>query len=518
MMAFASTACIIWRIGTILAGLGKSLNRAIQSPLPEDDFGMPSVPLDLRSLLSRYAADPAAIRAVMALVAQCIETGDPAAFIARRSAADLKGEADRLLIEHPDPASLPLWGIPFAVKDNIDVAGLPTTAACPAFAYQPTADAFVVAALRKAGAIVIGKTNLDQFATGLNGSRSPHGAPRCVFDAEFVSGGSSSGSAVAVASGMASFALGTDTAGSGRVPAAFNNIIGIKPTNGLLSNTGSVPACKSLDCITIFATSVADGLAVRRVAEGFDASDPYARQIVRLSLPPAPRVGVLRADEKESFGDAASAALYEAAIARAEALGATIVPFDYAPFREIAALLYEGPWVAERLAAIEPFFKDHADAMDPTVRGIIGGAEGHSAADGFNGQYRFMALKRTTDAILAGLDMLLLPTSPTIHRVDAMLADPVRLNGQFGRYTNFANFLGMASAPMACPSASLCWRAAAAMTRLAASLTTCIRRRTAAPGLTAPSSRTRQFRWPRAIASRSRLSAPISPACRSIRN
>ena len=401
--------------------------------------------LDLARLKALYAAKPDAILDVFAAVSTRMEQGDPAAFITRRGADELLAEARALLAHAPDPASLPLWGIPFAVKDNIDVAGLPTTAACPAFAYNPAMDATVIAKLKAAGAIVIGKTNLDQFATGLNGTRSPYGAPRSVFHQEYVSGGSSSGSAVAVASGMASFALGTDTAGSGRVPAAFNNLVGIKPSNGLLSSHGSVAACKSVDCITVFAACVADGLAIRRIAEGFDAQDCYSKSIMAKGLPPHLRVGILAENEREFFGDEASAALYQAAIDRAQALGATIIPFDYAPFRKIAALLYDGPWVAERYAAIDTFIARHADAMDPTVRAIIQGAQTRDAVDAFKGQYTLATLKRETDANLAKVDVLMLPTSPTIHKVEDMLADPVRLNSQFGRYTNFANFLGMAA-------------------------------------------------------------------------
>ncbi len=304
----------------------------------------------------------------------------------------------------------------------------------------------MVARLRAAGALVIGKTNLDQFATGLNGTRSPYGAPRSVFDPSYISGGSSSGSGVAVASGLASFALGTDTAGSGRVPAAFNNLVGIKPTPGLLPNTGAVPACRSVDCITIFAGCVADGVAVRRVAEGFDAGDPFSRPAVPAALPTAaPRIGVLEGESGSSLAIAMSARLYDDAIARAKALGAEIVPFDYAPFRQAAELLYNGPWVAERLAAVEGFLASNPGDFDPTVRGIIEGARGISAVDAFNARYRLEGLRRQTWGEWAKVDMLMLPTAPTTYTVDDMLADPVVRNGRLGRYTNFVNLLDCAA-------------------------------------------------------------------------
>ena len=403
--------------------------------------------LDAATLRAAYASgalDPVAVAGIVA--DRMATSADPAIFITMVNRDDLVAAARDLMERHPVPNSLPLWGLPFAVKDNIDVAGLPTTAACPAFAYTPEADAVVVARLKAAGAFVTGKTNLDQFATGLNGTRSPYGAPRSVFSAEHVSGGSSSGSAVAVAAGLACFSLGTDTAGSGRVPAAFNNIVGIKPTPGALSTTGLVPACRSLDCITVFSATVGDGIAVRRVAEGFDPADPYSRMAVPRALPAIGlRFGVLAPAEREFYGDAETEALYDAAIARLEGLGGVAVPFDYAPFREIAALLYDGPWVAERLAAIETFHADHAAAMDPSVRAIVESAKRYSAVDAFRGRYAFEACKRRTDMILDELDILLLPTSPTTYSVAEMQAEPILRNSHFGRYTNFANLLGMAA-------------------------------------------------------------------------
>jgi len=402
--------------------------------------------LDLTSLRAAYEAGTTPLDVVETVIARRATSKDPAIFITPTPDETLRAEARALVARAPTPNSLPLWGIPFAVKDNIDVAGLPTTAACPAFAYHPEKDATVVARLRAAGAIVIGKSNLDQFATGLNGTRSPHGAPRSVFNADYVSGGSSSGSAVAVASGLAAFALGTDTAGSGRVPAAFNNLVGIKPTPGLLSNTGAVPACKSVDCITIFAATVGDGVAIRKIAEGFDATDAFSRRASPTSLPAIGlRVGVLDGAEQEFFGDANVEALYDQAIDRARSLGATIVPFDYAPFREAAALLYDGPWVAERLAAVEDFLASHPGDFDPTVRAIIEGAKGKTAVDAFNGRYRLEELRRKTELEWVKADLLLLPTAPTTYKVADMLADPIVLNGRLGRYTNFVNLLDCAA-------------------------------------------------------------------------
>ncbi|MGO4451485.1 allophanate hydrolase, partial [Phyllobacterium sp. TAF24] len=383
---------------------------------------------------------------VEAVITRRTAAADPAIFITPTPSEELRAAARDLMARAPEANSLPLWGVPFAVKDNIDVAGLPTTAGCPAYAYDPVADATVVARLRAAGAIVIGKTNLDQFATGLNGTRSPHGAPRSVFDAGYISGGSSSGSAVAVASGLACFALGTDTAGSGRVPAAFNNLVGIKPTPGLLPNTGVVPACRSVDCVTIFAPTVGDGVAIRKIAEGFDAADAFSRQASHASLPRVGlRVGVLPKEEREFFGDKAVERQYEVAIERVRALGATIVLFDYAPFREVAALLYEGPWVAERLAAVEDFLATNAADFEPTVRTIIEGAKGKTAIDAFNGRYRLEELRRKTDLEWQKADVLLLPTAPTTYTVAAMKADPIVLNGRLGRYTNFVNLLDCAA-------------------------------------------------------------------------
>ena len=374
---------------------------------------------------------------------------DPAIWITLRARQAVLAEAAAL--SGRDPASLPLFGIPFAVKDNIDVAGLPTTAACPEYAYTPEHSAFVVERLVAAGAIVIGKTNLDQFATGLVGVRSPYGAPRSPFDTEYVSGGSSSGSAVAVSRTLATFALGTDTAGSGRVPAAFCNLVGLKPTRGLLSTGGMVAACRSLDCVSIFATTADDAAAVLQVAAGFDAADPYSRAPRAMLSPLLPnppaafRFGVPRREDRHFFGDNEAEALFDAAIARLAGLGGTAVDVDLSSFFEAARLLYEGPWVAERTAAVGEFIAAHPGAAHPVVAGIVEKGRAISAAQTFAAQYRMEALREVSAAAWQDIDVLLVPTAPTSYKVAEIAADPLRLNANLGTYTNFVNLLDLAA-------------------------------------------------------------------------
>jgi allophanate hydrolase len=348
----------------------------------------------------------------------------------------------------PQPAdALPLYGVPFAIKDNIDLEGLSTTAGCPGFAYQPKTSAAVVRRLIAAGALPIGKTNLDQFATGLVGVRSPYGACQSVFDARYVAGGSSSGSGVAVASGMVTFALGTDTAGSGRVPAAFNNIVGHKPTRGLLSNRGVVPACRSLDCVSIFAGTCHDAQAVLDVAAGFDPADPYSRPAPKTAagFPEHFRFGIPSETQREFFGDSEAEALYEQAIERLRSLGGEPVEFDYAPFGRAAALLYAGPWLAERRWAVGEFFEQHAEQMHPVVREIIGQAAKYDAVAAFDGQYQLQTIAQSVRELWCKLDVLLLPTTGTTYRIDEVQADPIRLNTNLGYYTNFVNLLDLAA-------------------------------------------------------------------------
>lgn len=346
--------------------------------------------------------------------------------------------------------SLPLAGIPFAVKDNIDFEGLPTTAGCPSFARPTSRSATVVQRLLDAGAILIGKTNMDQFATGLVGTRSPYGACSNVFDVSYVSGGSSSGSAVAVASRLCAFSLGTDTAGSGRIPAAFNNLVGLKPTRGLLSTAGVVPACQSLDCVSILATSADDAGVVWNVAHGYDPLDPYSRTFSPGAgaapwLAGAFRFGVPEESDLRFFGDAETPGLYRQAIRRMEDAGGTRVVVDFTSFREAADLLYSGPWVAERFAAVGQFILQGLDGVDETVGRIIKSGASHTAADAYRAAYRLEALKRDAAKQWANIDVLLLPTAGTIYKKDAVAADPVRLNSNLGYYTNFANLMDLAA-------------------------------------------------------------------------
>jgi allophanate hydrolase len=356
----------------------------------------------------------------------------------------------RELEADPQAAAKSLYGLPFAIKDNIDLAGLPTTAGCPAYAYSPARNATVVQRLLNAGAIAIGKTNLDQFATGLVGTRSPHGACSSVFDSRYISGGSSSGSAVAVASGLTNFSLGTDTAGSGRVPAAFNGLIGLKPTRGLLSTRGVVPACRTLDCVSILAKTCREAHAVWKAARGFDPLDPFSRtpgegQDAAPWLGGPFRFGVPAADQLQFFGDEEASALYAKAIAEMEAIGGEKVEIDFSIFRSAADLLYSGPWVAERLAAIQEFVAAHADQMNPVVREIISGATRYTAVDAFAAEYKLREIRRAAETEWRRMDAMLLPTTGTIYTHDAVAADPIRLNTNLGYYTNFVNLLDLAA-------------------------------------------------------------------------
>jgi allophanate hydrolase len=342
----------------------------------------------------------------------------------------------------------PLAGVPFAVKDNIDVAGLPTTAACPAFAYVAHETAPVVQHLLDAGAILIGKTNLDQFATGLSGTRSPYGACGAVYNREYISGGSSSGSAVAVGAGLAAFALGTDTAGSGRVPAAFNHLVGLKPTKGRWSTRGVVPACRTLDCVTVLASTAADAALIDEIVAGFDAADPYSRRPSETCAEPAPtafRVGLPARTQLEWFGDSESARLYDAAVKRILAMGGESVEIDLAPLRAAAELLYQGPWVAERTIAVESLLRSRPSTIHPVVRNILEGGFRISAMEAFKAEYALRGYYRAAESMWEQVDMLLLPTTSTTYRVREMLAEPVALNSNLGLYTNFVNLLDMSA-------------------------------------------------------------------------
>ena len=353
----------------------------------------------------------------------------PQVWISRRSAAER--EPGRM------PTSGPLAGLTVAVKDNIDVAGLPTTAACAEFAFTPTTSAAAVQRLEAAGAVIVGKTNMDQFATGLVGTRSPYGALSSVADPAVISGGSSSGSAVAVASGECELALGTDTAGSGRVPAALNGVVGLKPTPGIVSTTGVVPACRSLDCVSVFARSVALArLALGVIRDESAGSEPR--------LPANPRIGVPRADQLEFFGDTESPALYDAAIERLRAMGAQVVPVDFAPFQTAGELLYGGPWVAERYVAVGRFIRAHSGpGIDPIVREIILGADEVSGAEVFRGMYELSDLIAATRSTWTGIDALALPTVALAPTHDQVADDPHGVNTKLGHYTRFVNLMNL---------------------------------------------------------------------------
>ncbi len=339
--------------------------------------------------------------------------------------------------------TLPLAGVPFAVKDNIDVAGFETTAACPAFAYQPDASATVVERLLAAGALCVGKTNLDQFATGLNGTRSPYGSPRNAYNLAYVSGGSSSGSSSAVAAGLVAFALGTDTAGSGRVPAAFQHLIGFKPSKGRWSNRGVVPACRTLDCVTVFTDDTTDARLIDSVVAGYDAADAWSKPLADRPIA-RKTIGVPRRDQRVFFGDPESEYLYDRALARLSELG-DIVEIDYAPLQEAAQLLYSGPWVAERTAAMESILASNPQAIDPTVREIVSVGLETRAVDLFNGIYRLAELKRHADTLWGSIDLMAFPTTGTTYRVAELAAAPIALNSALGFYTNFVNLLDMAA-------------------------------------------------------------------------
>lgn len=362
---------------------------------------------------------------------------DPATFIFLPSHGQLAALAAE--VESMD-RSLPLWGVPFVVKDNIDVAGWPTTAGCPDFAYVAEEDAAVIRRLRDAGAIPIGKGNLDQFATGLVGTRSPYGVARNAVAPGWLPGGSSSGSASSVAAGLCVFSLGTDTAGSGRVPAAFQELIGWKPSKGLLSTRGVVPACRSLDCVSVFANSVADAAEIMDVAGAFDAEDPYSRRIgVEGAL--GKRIGIPRS--LDFAGDPDTPRLFAGAVERLAALGFELIEVGLAPFVEAAKLLYEGPWVAERWAAVGGFVSANPDAVFPVTRKILEASQGWDAAATFKAQDQLKAFAREAEKIWETTDALLLPTTPRLYQVEEVLEEPYQTNATLGRYTNFMNLLDL---------------------------------------------------------------------------
>lgn len=392
-----------------------------------------------------YQQHPDSVLSTLEQVLSELSTEDNA-WLYLASPAQLRAQVEPLLaLRQQNPAALPLFGVPFAVKDNIDVAGWPTTAACPAFQYEADEDATAVANLKAAGAIVVGKTNLDQFATGLVGTRSPFGAVKNTFNPAYVSGGSSSGSASVTARGLVGFALGTDTAGSGRVPAGFNNIVGLKPTKGWLSASGVVPACRLNDTISVFALTVEDAYLVAACAGGFDARDAYSRVnpgLAPAALPASPHFALPASTT--FFGDADAEAAWHAALAALTAQGVTLHPIDFAPFHQLAEQLYYGPWVAERTVAVGDMLDRKAD-MDPVVHGIVASGHHYSAVDAYKAEYLRAELTRQIQQTLSQFDALVVPTSPTIHTLDEMKQEPVRFNSEFGTYTNFTNLADLSA-------------------------------------------------------------------------
>jgi allophanate hydrolase len=414
--------------------------------------------IEIRSCIlpQEMTVDSATTRARPVEIAECVlaeiaRRGDDGVWICVTPRDRLMQEAREIDRRRDAGESLPLYGLSFAVKDNIDVAGLPTTAACAAFSYQPAKNATVVARLLAAGALCVGKVNLDQFATGLGGVRSPFGIPKNLFDDRYIVGGSSSGSAVAVAAGLVDFALGTDTAGSGRVPAAFNNIVGLKPSRGILSTTGVVPACPSLDCVSIFALTVEEAARVAEIARGYDEADPFSRPeadtfgFAPAERPPHFRFGVPRGSALDFLGDGQAAELFERALGRLSALGGEWVDVDFAPFREAGALVYGGVFVAERLIAAGRLLAEQPGALLPPIRSILKDATAVGTGAALETARQLARLRRQTSRLLAGLDFLLVPTTPTIHRIDDLLSDPLRLNSSLGVYTTFVNPLDLAA-------------------------------------------------------------------------
>ena len=372
------------------------------------------------------------------------DTNDPAIFISLRSEKEAIAEAESLKAK--DARHLPLFGVPVAVKDNIDVLGMPTTAACPAFSYQPSHDATAVARLRAAGAIIIGKTNLDQFATGLVGVRSPYGIPNNPIRDDLIPGGSSSGSAVAVAAGLVPLSLGTDTAGSGRVPAMLNNVVGLKPSLGMVSTAGVVPACRTLDCVSVFSLTVDDAVTALAAMAGPDPADPFSRDRPLGEIAPLPaklRLGVPRGGQLIFFGDKAAEAAYGDAIRRWAALGAEFVEFDMEPFYETARLLYEGPWVAERYLVIRNLLASSPDSIHPVTREIIAPGSRLTSTETFSALYRLQGLRKIAERVFVNIDAIVLPTAPTVYTTRQVLANPIELNSRLGTYTNFVNLLDL---------------------------------------------------------------------------
>lgn len=399
----------------------------------------------ISSLLNAYRNHELSPRAVIDESLRRIENAPSSIWISRESSEQLDAYLKRL--DAHSPADLPLYGIPFAVKDNIDLEGLPTTAACPDFSYRPKRSAFIVERLVELGAIPLGKTNMDQFATGLVGIRSPYGAIPNRFAPEYISGGSSSGSAAALAYGLCSFSLGTDTAGSGRVPAAFNNLVGVKPTRGMLSTSGVVPACKSLDCVSIFALNHSDARYILAIAAAEDIEDDYSRSAPWCGNGKADRLpenwtfGVPENSELDFFGNEDFRKAFDKAVSIFEKAGGKKVSISFSPFLEAARLLYEGPWVFERYEAVGKFIEEHPDSIHPVTRSIIAPKRIPHPSEVFTGFHRLQGKKKIADREFSKVDVLLTPTAGTIYRTGEVEKDPIRLNSNLGYYTNYMNLL-----------------------------------------------------------------------------
>ena len=407
---------------------------------------MQDLNFDIHSLHTAYAEGLSSADVIKEVYRRIERVDDPGIFIHLLEPQQVLHQAAELSCF--DAKLKPLWGLPFVIKDNIDLADTPTTAACPAYSYQASKDAFVVAQLRQAGALCIGKTNLDQFATGLVGVRSPYPPPKNAINPKLVPGGSSSGSAVAVAQGLVSFALGTDTAGSGRVPAALNNIVGLKPTLGAISNSGVVPACRTLDTVSIFALTATDAYRVLQTAAQYDSHDAYAKTIttppLALSTRPAIlKVGIPDVETREFFGDQTQAETFTTALGQLQTLAIDLVEIDFKLFFQAANMLYEGVWVAERLTVVEDLLRSQPESLHPVTRQIISAAEQFSPADVFRGFYQLAELKRQIKPLIDSVDMLCVPSVPTFYSVLDLQMDPITPNSRLGIYTNFVNLLDL---------------------------------------------------------------------------
>jgi allophanate hydrolase len=419
------------RLAQFLLGLRSGILYLEPSDVPREHATGRTVAEWTAAFRGDFAAGVQSLRAVC----ENLDTGSNA-WISRISSERLEQDIGRL--RDQDPA-LPLYGVPFAVKDNFDAAGWPTTAGCPGFTYHPAKSAQAVARLEAAGAILLGKTNLDQFATGLAGTRSPYGAVRNPFNPAHVSGGSSAGSAVVVAEGLVPLALGTDTAGSGRIPAGFNNVVGLKTTRGLCSKQGVVPACPSLDCVAVFALTTEDAAAALDVIEGFDPQDPWSRQAPETGSAPWTPRSLAIPQSSEWFGDNRAELAWLGALARIEDMGMALHAVDFGPLFELASLLYHGPWIAERHAALGGFIEARPEAVDPLVRAIITRGREFSASDVFAAQQRRQELLREVQTLFARCDALLVPTAPTHPSLAGIANEPMEQDSRLGRYASFVN-------------------------------------------------------------------------------